>query len=651
MHKVFKQTVGAEEIKWEWISYNSCTKKIHCYICLAYSADRNSPFVNGISTADVKHLYSRIHEHEKSKTHDRSVNSYIMAKKSLNLSSHFSISLSKLHDNAVLKNRHIMCCVIKAVIFLGKKGLPYRGTSNMEAAYNLADIGNHGNFLDVIKLIPCFDKDLASHLDNITKKAISKKGKIARQSVKTKTKRAKGSGNTFLSKATIETVYTVIAKMVKDTKLNEVLEAGGKYGILLDSTQDISVIDQVCIGIRYVLNEPKEHLLCVTPSLSGTGEGLFQLLKNTLEKNKIALADCIADSTDGAANVSGIYNGLQAKLKESVNNQVHVHCDAHALNLVVCDSCTSISALNLFGLVEKLAVFFRDSYKRMDVWRDMITKCQIGSAGQKRLQMISSTRWSSRGCALVRIFCVWQDPNASVYPIVIRCLTYLRNSEKQNSSTRTQAADLRDKLLSYGTILTAMVFLSIFRFLTPLSNYLQTAGMDYSQAWVQIERATLMLRQNNRNFGHVKMAADKFVEIVNTKLLQDDACKGVVVEDCFPNQRARTKKRMDGERAYDEIGKMDENKKFEVTVYNSTYDTTLESLEKRFAGHKNLYKDLSFLCPSKFAEIRREKIISLDGLMNIFGDHVTEPKSLKQELVDFAANWTSFRVRYLFTRK
>ena len=106
--------------------------------------------------------------------------------------------------------------------------------------------------------------------------------------------------------------------MVKDTILNEVLEAGGKYGILLDSTQDISVIDQLFLGIRYVLSEPKEHLLCVTPSLSGTGEGLFQLLKTTLEKNKIALADCIADSTDGAANVSGIYNGCRQSWKKAL---------------------------------------------------------------------------------------------------------------------------------------------------------------------------------------------------------------------------------------------------------------------------------------------------------------------------------------------
>ena len=72
---------------------------------------------------------------------------------------------------------------------------------------------------------------------------------------------------------------------------------------MLDSTQDISVIDQVCIGIRYVLDEPKERLLCVTPSYNGTGEGLFQLLKNALETSQIVLDDCIADSTDGAANV------------------------------------------------------------------------------------------------------------------------------------------------------------------------------------------------------------------------------------------------------------------------------------------------------------------------------------------------------------
>jgi hypothetical protein len=122
VHKVFMQQVGAEQIQRHWISYNSNTiKKVNCYICLAYSSDQNSPFVsNGLSTADVKHLYSRISEHEKSEAHDSSVCAYIMGEKSPILPSHLTTTMAKLHDDAILINRHIMYCVIKAVIFLGK---------------------------------------------------------------------------------------------------------------------------------------------------------------------------------------------------------------------------------------------------------------------------------------------------------------------------------------------------------------------------------------------------------------------------------------------------------------------------------------------------------------------------------------------------
>ena len=104
--------------------------------------------------------------------------------------------MTKVHDDAVVRNRHILYCVIKAVIFLDKKRFPYRGSGHSEAAYNLADIGHHGNFLDVIKLIASFDKDLAGHLDNVTKKAIRKKARIARQHPVVK-KRARGVGIRF----------------------------------------------------------------------------------------------------------------------------------------------------------------------------------------------------------------------------------------------------------------------------------------------------------------------------------------------------------------------------------------------------------------------------------------------------------------------
>jgi hypothetical protein len=45
----------------------------------------------------------------------------------------------------------------------------------------LANIGNHENFLDVVKLIASFDRELASYLDDITRRAISKKARIVKQ--------------------------------------------------------------------------------------------------------------------------------------------------------------------------------------------------------------------------------------------------------------------------------------------------------------------------------------------------------------------------------------------------------------------------------------------------------------------------------------
>jgi hypothetical protein len=41
---------------------------------------------------------------------------------------------------------------------------------------------------------------------------------------------------------------------------------------------------------------------------------------------------CIGDSFDGAANMSGVYNGLQALLKQVRPSHVHTWCYAHVLN-------------------------------------------------------------------------------------------------------------------------------------------------------------------------------------------------------------------------------------------------------------------------------------------------------------------------------
>ena len=68
-------------------------------------------------------------------------------------------------------------------------------------------------------------------------------------------------------------------------------------------------------------------------------------------------------STDEALNMSGQYNGFTAFLEKESPGHIHTWCYAHVLNLVLCDvTTTNHASISLFGLVQKVEVFFRESY-------------------------------------------------------------------------------------------------------------------------------------------------------------------------------------------------------------------------------------------------------------------------------------------------
>ena len=638
--KVYESSVSTQKFPREWISYNEGERKLHCFICLAFSSDVVSPFgVAGVDASDLKHLYSRISEHELSKSHDHSVQAYLLAKKSKgNIRSILDLTAQKIHDKQVLQNRHIMHCVVDVICFLSAKGLAYRGPGNSEAMYKLDEDINHGNFLDMIRVLAKYDKTLNSHLERIVQKAKAKK-KIVDAS--DSLKRARASRNTFLSKTTVETVYNIISRMIKDEILKEIELAGGKFGIMIDSTQDISAKDQVAVVIRYTLDEPKERLLSMVPATGGSGEELFQLVKKELERYKIPLANCIADATDGAANCSGIYNGFQAKLKEVIPNHVHLHCYAHVLNLVICDACKSVQAIKLFGFAQKLCCFFRDSYKRMDVWSRILKENKIGQKQGKRLQMIGETRWSSKARALTRIYGSFEEPSSALYVEIAKCLHFISSDAIQNSSNREQAANLLEKLLQYEVTLTAMTFLRLFRHTTPLSDYLQTAGMDYAQAWKQVENALEQLKKESRDFKNVENATDKFVASISSAMAEDQDLQAFNIETCLPERAASRKKVLPGELALGAGTEYSGLKKFEINVYNVVYDATVQSIDKRFSGHKDLYNDLSLLCPTRFHEIERNGVPKngLSRIVQLLGETAVDKVVLSEELADFAACW------------
>lgn len=349
--KSSKAFLGKNNIQRRWLTYDECSKKLFCSVCLAFSSEQNI-FTDGFNT--WSHIYQRIQEHEIIKSHN------LFSEAFLNFSSKKTIDYrlfsEHLHKKKieVTKNRNILQRVIYVVKLIGKRGLSYRGHRN-EGADSLNDSTlDHGNFLDILLLLKKYDVVLCEHIDSISKNAS--------ENHKREKGKGRGASLTFISKSTVNMVIDSISYFMKKSISNEIRDAV-MFSVQLDTTQDISVQDQCSIIVRYVnFKAIQEKLLAVLTVQQSTGKSFSDMLQGVLAENGPDITKCVGNATDGAANMQGQFNGFSAWLEKSTPNQVHVWCYAHILNLVIIDSTKSpLKAATLFVTLNDLANFFKES--------------------------------------------------------------------------------------------------------------------------------------------------------------------------------------------------------------------------------------------------------------------------------------------------
>jgi len=326
--------------------------------------------------------------------------------------------------------KNVLRRVVAVIKFLAQRGMPFRGDDELIGSVH------NGNFLGLMELLAQFDPFLENHLKEY--------GNAGR------------GIPSYISSTIVEELIQLMADKVRATILSELKEA--KYfSVSVDSTPDLSHVDQLTVIVRYLLRgQAVERFLTFLQLGSHKGDNLASNLLLYFQSETIDFMDCRGQSYDNASNMSGRYNGMQAKLRAVNPLAFYIPCTAHSLNLVglsAVDCC--IDAVSFFGFVQELYTFFSASTHRWSVLID-----RLGPKGLT-IKPLSETRWSARADA-VKALCAGYDEVKSA-------LQKIGSDDQQNGTTRHEANCLAT---SMDTLETA--FLSDF-WNRVLSRYNETS--------------------------------------------------------------------------------------------------------------------------------------------------------------------------------
>ena len=167
INKAFKRrTSTGTEIERNWLTFDNDKKTMYSSLCLVY-ANTPGAFTTGLTS--FKHIHQRIQEHEGSLSHSNCVEAYLLRKAKGDIVSIAGLSVSGKRRKEIEDRRAVVQRLVCIILFIGKQGLAYRGKRH-EGAHGLRDDSvNHGNYLELVKLIAESDEKLNNHIDNIVK--------------------------------------------------------------------------------------------------------------------------------------------------------------------------------------------------------------------------------------------------------------------------------------------------------------------------------------------------------------------------------------------------------------------------------------------------------------------------------------------------
>lgn len=528
----FRSLSNGEKISRCWLIYSKSTGRVFCGVCRLFRVDHVGPAIVESGFNDWKNAAARISEHENSPKHKTIV---MTIKQRSNTLSRIDNALIQQMDKEISYWRNVLRRVVVAIIALVSRGLPFRGSDEKFGSVH------NGNYMMLLEVIAEFDPFLAKHITECGNP---------------------GSGHTsYLSSTICNEFIEMMAKKVTK-KIVEEIKSGKYFSIIVDSTPDISHVDQLSFIIRYIQEDkqPVERFITFVSNTGHKSEDLFNCVTETLNTFGLDLMNIRGQAYDNASNMAGVYTGLQARIKNLNPLAEFLPCSAHSLNLIgtaAAECCQN--AVSFFSFLQELYNFFSASTSRWEV---------LLGEGSRSVKGLSQTRWSARSDACEALRKSWKQ--------IFTALTKLSDDVQQKPVTRHIAAGLLREMSKLETCIMVEFWGRILKRMNAVNKELQSVDIDVSRVVDLYDSLIEFVAETRDNFTFYEDEALK-VSLVTEYELDSDS------------KRKRRRKRFADEDLNEDV----ETPKcgsdhFRINVFFVILDHLKIELSRRSEVYKNL---------------------------------------------------------------
>ncbi|KAL7154807.1 hypothetical protein ABFS83_03G028000 [Erythranthe nasuta] len=624
-----------------WLEYSPTTDAAYCLPCYLFASKPNGRFganaytvagfrnwkkVNDTTCAFLTHVGNH------SSPHSAAVKS---CEDLMTQSRHIDNVMMNQSAEQILKNRLRLKTSIDCVRWLAYQSCPFRGHDEGPKSTN------PGNFIEMVKL-------LASYNEKVSETVLEKAPHNAK----------------YTSGMIQKEILHIIATKVR-TKIREDI-GDSKFCILVDEARDESKKEQMALVLRFVdkcgvLQERFFDIVSVKDTAALT---LKCELSTILSHHALSVDNLRGQGYDGASNMRGEWNGLQALFLKDCPYAYYVHCFAHRLQLALVTASREVILVHqFFTKLDSIVNIVGASTKRngelinaqqAEISRLIsISELETGKGANQvgTLQRAGNTRWGSHFssiCSLIKMF------NAT--GIVLQSIIV----DGANFSQRGDADSAYTTMTSFQFVFILILMKEVMGITDVLCQALQQKSQDILNA-MNLVSTTKQLLQKLRDNGWDAFLSDviSFCESKNIEMPDMNGAYKVGRGKSIHQPR--------------DINITIEHH-FHFDIFNATIDTQLKELNSRFCDQtvelltlslaldpSNSYKSFNEddICtlvekyyPQDFTE--RERLLLKFQLQHYYLDVIKHPNlcqiSTLAALCEGLAETKKFEIYYLVDR-